>query len=686
MRSNPGFDLVARRYRANVENKRKRSVHHTFVPECLICTTRLFYLMTIVLFLAGCYGGESSFVPSPNEMEHIQEASVPISETSRSDILPTSTALPTPLPDGSRKLTLCAKNGLYPGYIYFNWWWSQREFLQAVAPAPIQLGDDYHYYPTILEKIPSLADGDAAIQPVTVREGDRIVNSVGEVVELQNGVVYLPSGCQEDACAKTYTSGEVSMDQLVVDFQLLSDLKWSDGASLTANDSVFAYHVTKLQGFSDIGCASCGLPQGADPGAVERTAAYTAIDEHTVRWTGLPGYITPFYFLNFFSPMPKHLLEGMTPSDMDQFTSSLSGKNMVGWGPFMVTKWNRGKSLSLVRNPHYYRLQEGLPFLDEIEWIFINDETGLGLSGVLRGQCDVVSADATLRDILWDNGLAWYRGIQSGGGLQVVTIPRSWGGIAFNFAPPSNRPTFLMDASVRQAMLYGTNRKAIAEAVLGDPDLIANGFMPPQHPLFMKASSTLYLFSPERARELLAQAGWEDLNKDGILEKDGQPFIITLVTERSQPRAPGLAIFQMNMRDIGIVVKIEFVKPAALFDEDGTLTTRQFDLFWSIWPLQKQGYPFACAVFLTDSNTNIGAYSNLAFGTACRQALSSLDQQEAQAGHLLAQKIFNHDLPVLPLYLRPAVALARPEVTGLQLDHDGAITSFEQLDIQERQP
>jgi peptide/nickel transport system substrate-binding protein len=587
-------------------------------------------------------------------------------------------------------------SGAYPGYVYLNWWWTQLEFLNAVAPDPIQLGSDYKYRPILLTKLPSLEDGDAALETVRVRVGDNIVNDAGEVAQLQEGMIYRPAGCRESACAAPYAGGDVQMERLVVTFRLLPDLKWSDGAPLTARDSVLAYQLVRdAQGKDESVCASCGLPDGAVPGTLQRTVEYTAVDEHTVRWIGLPGYLTRWYFLNFFSPLPQHLAEGKTLREIDKFTGGASGANMVGWGPFMVEEWVQGQYLRVVRNPHYHHAEEGLPHLDEIVWKFLTDEPGRGVAGVLTGECDVASGDATLRDTSWGKGLELYQGIQASGKLQVYVIPVSWEGVAFNVAPPADRPDFFTDPRVRQAIAYGTDRQTIAEVVVGD-SFLAHSYVPAYHPLYAGDALTFYDLSPQRARELLAEAGWEDTDGDGMVEKNGQPFIITLLDERPQPRAPGLAIFQMNMAEIGIKVRIEYLAVGALLADDGPLATRRFDLLWSLRPItpySEGGNQPACTTFLTraipqagqirqwDDRNEMG-YRNLEFDALCQLGLTSLDPQEAGQAHLLAQQILSRDLPILPLYFRSAVVLARPGVMDLMFDSAGAITVFEALDIQ----
>ncbi|RLC61841.1 MAG: peptide ABC transporter substrate-binding protein, partial [Chloroflexi bacterium] len=84
------------------------------------------------------------------------------------------------------------------------------------------------------------------------------------------------------------------MQQMVVTFTLHADLYWSDGALLTADDSVFSFELASHP----------STP--VDKTTVERTAGYRAVDGRTVVWSGAPGFLDRAYYLNFWHPLPRH--------------------------------------------------------------------------------------------------------------------------------------------------------------------------------------------------------------------------------------------------------------------------------------------------------------------------------------------------------------------------------------------
>jgi peptide/nickel transport system substrate-binding protein len=194
---------------------------------------------------------------------------------------------------------------------------------QAIYDGPID-SRSYAYQPVILKKLPSLADGDAELIPIDVAAGERVVDVDRNPLDLEAGVRVRPSGCQADECVIEYDgTSTLQMDQLVVHFELLPGLLWSDGVPLTSSDSVYSFN---LQSHPD-------TPVGLKP-VIERTASYLALDEVTTEWRGLPGYMDSTYFTNFFTPTPEHAWDHLSPAEL--LTAEVSSQKPIGWGPYFV--------------------------------------------------------------------------------------------------------------------------------------------------------------------------------------------------------------------------------------------------------------------------------------------------------------------------------------------------------------
>ena len=170
----------------------------------------------------------------------------PVTETPS---LPESTPTPivvsdTPVAE-TRSLTICLgaePNTLYPlGEPNA----AAKGVLAAIYDGPID-SNSYGYQPVILKKLPSIADGDAVLAPVDVSKGTLVLDVNGNVVALDKDIQVFPSGCTSSNCAVNYDGvSTLQMDQLAVTFSLLPGLIWSDGAALTAADSVYAFELNR---------------------------------------------------------------------------------------------------------------------------------------------------------------------------------------------------------------------------------------------------------------------------------------------------------------------------------------------------------------------------------------------------------------------------------------------------------
>ncbi|RPJ47044.1 MAG: hypothetical protein EHM21_08345, partial [Chloroflexi bacterium] len=291
----------------------------------------LYLILLASLLLAGCRAGS----PAPNSTPLAPTAPVPVTETPSSQPAATETA-PAP-----RALVVCVQTEPQTLYIYGGNSRSMWSILEAVYDGPIDTRG-YAAQPVIVQKIPSLADGDAQLRPVPVKAGDAVVDLAGNLVSLQAGTQVMPSGCSSSDCAVTYDgTSELSLDQLVVNFKLLPGLKWSDGEALTAADSVLSYSLAV---------------DPATPSSkylTDRTASYKAVDDQTVEWTGLPGFFEQRYGTFFWLPLPRHAVG--TKSAREMLTDPAATRSPLGWGPFVVREWVQGEHITLGKNPNYFR-------------------------------------------------------------------------------------------------------------------------------------------------------------------------------------------------------------------------------------------------------------------------------------------------------------------------------------------
>lgn len=609
---------------------------------------------------------------------------------------------PTPEPEGPRTLVFC--EGQEPDTL----WALGGDMLAAshiqemIYDGGVENGpgggidqNSFAYQPVILEKLPSLADGDAVIEAVTVSEGDTVV-SAGEPVVLDAAadppLMIVPAGGTV-ADAVEYTGGDVEMDQMVVTFKLLPGLLWSDGTPLTASDSVYNFNL------------STDPDSNATTYTIDRTASYEAIDDLTIVWTGLPGYKDSEYFANFWNPWPEHQLGQYTPAEL--LEAEETTRTPMGWGPYIIQEWVTGDHMTLTKNPNYFRADEGLPVFDTVVVRMVGENSNANIAALVSGECDIVDQTSHL-----DDQSELMLELQAAGQLDATFVTGTvWEHVDFGIQhvdyddgwQAGDRPDFFSDVRTRQAFLMCMDRQSVVDTVMFGQSIVLDVYIPPQHPLF-NSEARHYDFDVAAGSALLEEVGWVDDDGDAatprVYQGDnpyipaGTPLSVTYETTTATQRIQAMAVLQNSMAQCGIEVELINSPSAEWFADgpEGKLFGRRFDLGQFAW---LTGVEPACDLYISNlipgppdgsmisimngkeytfpsgwgGGQNDPGFVDDEFDTACNLAIQSLPgQPEYDSAHLESQRIFSELLPVAPLYLRLKLAGTRPDMCNFIMD------------------
>ena len=140
-----------------------------------------------------------------------------------------------------------------------------------------------------------------------------------------------------------------------------------------------------------------------------------------------------------------------------------------------------------------------------------------------------------------------------------VRIVTGEGGSTFAIGMNFTKPPF-NDKTVRQAISYAVDRKIIAEQLFSGYATEAKGVFPPSVRYMSYPHPELYAYAPDKAKDLLAQAGWV-AGSDGIVEKDGAKFETELLVDaEAYPQSKSMSeVIQAQLREVGIDVKLRLV-------------------------------------------------------------------------------------------------------------------------------
>ncbi len=228
-------------------------------------------------------------------------------------------------------------------------------------------------------------------------------------------------------------------------------------------------------------------------------------------------------------------------ADIDIISKSVPADQLattpVGTGPFSYVEWLPGESLRFAKYPGYY--EAGLPYLDELVYRPMPDSEAR-IANLLSGDIDV-NFDVAIKDIA---RLATSEGIsvkKVNGGLLGIFY------LNLNKAPFDNK-------TVRQAVLYGFDRAKYSRDFLAGLARVTNTPIDPGNFAYNAEVDTMYAYDPEKAKALLAEAGY---GADKPLEIE---ILYPVGLEDYQTISE---FFQAQMADIGAKVKVTGMELAA---------------------------------------------------------------------------------------------------------------------------
>jgi peptide/nickel transport system substrate-binding protein len=628
-------------------------------------------LLLLWLILAACTGTpeptpavtESNPTPSEVEEEPTAEA-------------PRPTDIPTPEPE--EVLVVCLGREPETLFLYGGNSAAMWSVLEAIYDGPFDTLDGQPQA-VILQNVPSVDNGGVVFEPLAVEAGDMVVNADGAMTALQPGTQILPSGCTNRACAVAWQPDEeIAMDVMQVTYQLLPGLTWSDGAPLTASDSVFSFEMGALE----------SMPLTST--RYDRTSAYTAESDSVAQWTGIPGYFPRDVSSLFAIPQPAHVLGALSAEAL--LTSPLTNEQPLGWGAYIMEEWVRGDHITLVKNERYFRASEGLPSYDRLVFRFPGTQPQTLLNALLVGECDVVDRTANLESIVRDVRLAEIDGQLK---LHLSQGP-DWTQLVFGIKPASyddgynvfsdDRPDIFSDPLVRKAVAACIDREEIIRRFYANMVSVPESYLLPTRTEFL-AGQEITEFDPQQAQEWLQAAGWVDAGGEtrvasgveGVFNDTPLTIDLAMVRGADWERSEFIiGLVSEGLQACGIGVIPLLATPTELYapGPDGRIFGRQFDLAQITW---MAGNEPACSLYLSEQipnrrnfwiGANVGGYENEAYDEACQLARSArLDAMDVYLeAHHNAQRLFLAEMPAVPLFFNLHAAAAQPDVCGFAMN------------------
>ena len=421
-------------------------------------------------------------------------------------------------------------------------------------------------------------------------------------------------------------SYDVSEDGLEVTFRLRDGIHFSDGVPITTDDVIFTYETVINPGVDAAQLANYYKD-------VEKVVK---VDDKIVKFVMKRPYFKSLEFLSFGDTgiLPRHIYEFSDPMEFNKHRS-----DCVGSGPYVFEKWDVGREIVLRRNENYWGPK---PKLEKIVFRIIINEVA-ALQALRAGKIDFLRPlPEQFADMSKDEDFA----------VQFRCLSYFTPRIPYFYVGWNNDSVFFRDKRVRLAMTHIIDCEKIIKYLLKGQGRVTTG------PFYIFGKQTNpnirpWPYEPERAKELLDEAGWVDSDGDGVRDKDGVPFRFRLMIRSGDPFYERLAKF---MKDAAAKVGIEVIPDPyewSIFIE--RLLDREFEAEVSGWGgvVEEDPYQVWHSSQGVGRGSNHVGFNNKEADAIIEEARKTLDETKRNKLYHRFHGIVHNEQPYTFLYARP---------------------------------
>lgn len=327
---------------------------------------------------------------------------------------------------------------------------------------------------------------------------------------------------------------EVSKDNLRITIHLKDGLRWHDGTPITSEDVKFTVDMIR----------DPAVPAVNKEGWFSELDDVETVDEKTVVFIWKRPYAPALHALTQLAPIPKHIY------DVEEFEKNPANRAPIGSGAFKFEEWKTGHSITLIRNDDYY----GQPaYVDKVVFRIIPDQA-VALNALKIGEID----EMRVKQVQWErqtNDSDFLKKFNK----ELYYVPQ------YNYIAWNCRSAYFSDRRVRRAMTMLFDRKSVIEELYSGYAKAVSG------PFYIRSKAyngavEPYPYDPERAKELLEEAGWIDRDGDGLREKDGVDFRFELSASTSRIASDFAQLLQEECAKVGIEMTIKQTESSTFFD------------------------------------------------------------------------------------------------------------------------
>lgn len=440
---------------------------------------------------------------------------------------------------------------------------------------------------------------------------------------------------------KIAKSWEISDDKKTFTFYMRDDVTWHDGKPVTADDVVYTFNLIMDEKTN----APHLKVYYQDVESVKK------IDDYTVQFRYKEVYFLALSFCGGMTILPKHIV-----SQYKDFEGSEYSRHPVGNGPYKFKRWSTNAKIILERNEEYW---DQKPEIKILEFKIIPD-AAIGMQVLKKGELDVFSLSS----------IQWAKQTESSKFAENF-YKLAYASPGYSYIGWNNNHTIFKDPRVRQAMTHLIDRKKINQKLDFGLGLIVTG---PFFPFSKQYNKSLPPrdYDVKLARALLKEAGWEDHNGDGFLDKDGEVFKFDFLYPSASKASERIAtILKEELREVGIQMSITRMEWAAFLDR---LDQRKFDATMLGWSSPFENDPYQVWDISTadkEKSSNFISYKNQKASDLIRKARVEFDEEKRNALYWQFHAMLDADQPYTFMFNKPNLVVVSRRFDNVKVHKAG---------------
>lgn len=430
---------------------------------------------------------------------------------------------------------------------------------------------------------------------------------------------------------------------------------WSDGTPVTAEDVEYTFlrlaspvignPTMMLYAFAGVG----------DDGFVEEGATSVegvkVIDEKTIQFTTkYPIALTTFEntYACYLHTLPKHVIEQFSEEELT--TADWFNHPDVVSGPYRLTDYDVNHYITYTANTEYWK---GAPRIDKLNFKIV--DSSQVYSGLQSGEIDVTHH--TMTAIPQED----YESIEALENVNVI-----YG------SPITNQSVFIQtanitDARVRQALVYAIDRNQILEQLMKGHGEVVDGFLSSASPFYDDSIVPLE-YNPEKAKELLEEAGW-----------DGSQTLRFYVNSGDGTFVNAAQVMVAQWAAVGIKVEVQTVDLATLMTIAGTTDYDLFAVQYTYAPVD----PYPDVSWLLGGEGSWTGYGDDSINEALEKTQTAGSTEEIKELYSIVDKKVQEDVPMFSAYIISAQGAVSKRLTGVNANVYGFFNNVQEWDIAE---